>query len=94
MSDIETVGWTADKRFFILKINMETNLTTDDCEVLAGLFVEKYSLEFSGCQFHGKLAVICGDKVYVNPWALDQEASVDEPVEELSFSEFQTLLNN
>lgn len=51
MSDIETVGWTADKRFFILKINMETNLTTDDCEVLAGLFVEKYSLNFQAASF-------------------------------------------
>lgn len=94
MSDIETVGWTADKRFFILKINMETNLTTDDCEVLAGLFVEKYSLEFSGCQFKGKLAVMCGDKVYINPWSLDHELSVDEPIEELLFSEFQKHLNN
>lgn len=51
MSDIETVGWTADKRFFILKINMETSLTTDDCEVLAGLFVEKYSLNFQAASF-------------------------------------------
>lgn len=93
MTDIETVGWTVDKKFFILKINMDAFLTTDEFDALAGLYVRKYSQEFSGCVFKGKLAVMCGDKVYINPWALDEDASVDEPIEELLFSEFQKLLN-
>ncbi|MDS9863878.1 hypothetical protein XB97_06005 [Acinetobacter pittii] len=93
MTDIETVGWTVDKKFFILKVNMDAFLTTDEFDALAGLYVRKYSQEFSGCVFKGKLAVMCGDTVYINPWALDEDASVDEPIEELLFSEFQKLLN-
>ncbi|MEO4064599.1 hypothetical protein [Acinetobacter pittii] len=94
MSDIETVGWTVDKKFFILKINMNAFLSTDEFDALAVLYARKYSGDFSGCQFKGKLAVMCGDKVYINPWSLDHELSVDEPIEELLFSEFQKHLNS
>ncbi|KCX60512.1 hypothetical protein APD39_17370 [Acinetobacter pittii] len=94
MTDIETVGWAVDKKFFILKINMDAFLTTDEFDALAVLYARKYSGDFSGCQFKGKLAVMCGDKVYINPWSLDHELSVDEPIEELLFSEFQKHLNN
>ena len=53
MTDIETVGWTVDKKFFILKINMDAFLTTDEFDALAVLYARKYSGDFSGCQFMG-----------------------------------------
>ncbi|HCU74677.1 MAG TPA: hypothetical protein DGS69_03445 [Acinetobacter baumannii] len=94
MTDIETIGWTVDKKFFILKINMNAFLSTDEFDALAVIYGGKYGQEFSGCQFKGKLAVMCGDVVYINPWSLDHELSVDDTIEELLFSEFQKHLNN
>ena len=38
MTDIETIGWTVDKKFFILKINMNAFLSTDEFDALAVIY--------------------------------------------------------
>ena len=94
MSDIETIGWTAGKKFFVVKLNCAEPYWVDG-EVVNGFaswFCQKYSGDVSGCQFVARFALVVRDKVFVSQCALDKEdGCVDDPFEKITYQEFMEM---
>lgn len=89
--DIETIGWTKNDKFFIVKIDHEFRPWDDDIRGLCGVFnCQKFAKMYWGCAFVSKFALINGQDVYVNPAALE-DCSIDECYVKMTLSEFELL---
>lgn len=90
--DIETLGWTKNKDFFEVKVNMPTaGLCGDEVRPFAGLYCYHYSGEFSGCQFTARFVMLIGNTVCIHPCHFDPEESIDEPFEVITLVEYNQI---
>lgn len=92
MCDIETLGWTEDEKFFVVRVNHEVVIWEDDIRGVCGIYnCDKFAGKYCGCRFVEKFALVNGNDVYVSAPVIDQEYCIDDPFIKITLAEFKEL---
>ena len=93
-ADIETIGWTENKKFFEIKLNIPASgFLEEKVHNLARIYIYHYSGECSGCQFVTKFVLLHENKAFVHPCVFDPSDSVDEDFIAIQMTEYLQLKN-